>query len=347
MNKLRLAVIGCGNISAGHLKNLRASPHFEVVGVADVIEAAAKRRATEFNIPRWTIRYQELLADREVDAVLVLTPPACHAVISIAALRAGKHVFCEKPLAMTTTQCRAICREVRRSGRVFLLGYPMRHSRDALNLRRQIQSGRIGRPVFFRDVWALCRGSLSPAIHDAKLGGGVLLEHTHWLDFVNWVFGPAQKVYATMARFKPDGTTADDTLAAIIAFASGDQAVWSESWAAKGFGWTPLCVGRPVRPTTDVIGPKGSLHFPGPDGRKVLSLYLSKDQSGKPTREWEWEGDWGCNGEAYRIELEHFHDCIRNRAKPLCTAEDGLAAIALAEAIRKSSRMGKAVMLSP
>jgi predicted dehydrogenase len=328
-----------------HLKNLKASSSFDVVGLADIVEASAKRRAEEFGVTRWTTRYRELIADREVEAVFALTPPASHAEVSLAAMRAGRHVFCEKPLAMTSQQCRAIVAAQRKSKRVFLLGYPMRHSPDALNLREQIRSGRIGRPVFFRDVWGLCKGSPSPAIHDAKLGGGVLYEHTHWIDFVNFTFGPAWNVYASISRRKPDPTTAPDTFIAVIDFASGDQAVWSESWAAKGLGWDPLCVGRHVRPTTDVIGPNGSIHFPGPDGKKVLALYESKDQSGQPTQQWEWESDWGANREGYRAEIEHFYECVRDGVKPRCTATDGLAAIELVEAILRSGRTGKPVAL--
>jgi len=345
MKPLKVAVVGCGNVAGAHLKNMKASPHFEVVGVADVVEASAQRRVKEFGIGRCTTRYQDLLADKDVEAVFVLTPPVSHAEVSIAALRAGKHVFCEKPLAMTSQQCRAIVAAQRKYKRTFLLGYPMRHSRDALNFREQIRIGRIGRPVFFRDTWALCKGSLSPAIHDARLGGGVLYEHTHWIDFVNFTFGPARKVYASMKRLKPDGTTAPDTFVAIIDFRSGDQAVWSESWAAKGLGWKPLCVGRYGRPTTDVIGPKGSIHFPDRDGKKVLALYESAGQSGKPTEQWEWESDWGVNAAAYPAEIEHFYECVRDGAKPCCTAADGLAAIELVEAIFRSSRAGKPVLL--
>jgi len=345
MKPLKVAVVGCGNVSGTHLRNMKASPRFEVVGVADVVEAAAQRRVKEFGVARCTTRYKDLLADKDVEAIFVLTPPASHAEVSVAALRAGKHVFCEKPLAMTSQQCRAIVAAQRKSRRTFLLGYPMRHSRDALNLREQIRSGRIGRPVFFRDVWALCKGSPSPAIHDARLGGGVLYEHTHWVDFVNFTFGPARKVYASMTRFKPDKTTAPDTFVAIIDFRSGDQAVWSESWAAKGLGWDPLCVGRHVRPTTDVIGPKGSIHFPARDGKKVLALYEADAQSGEPTEQWEWESDWAANTAGYVAEIDHFYECVRDGAKPRCTAADGLAAIELVEAITRSSRTGKPVLL--
>ena len=229
---------------------------------------------------------------------------------------------------------------------MFLLGYPLRHSPDAVNLREQIQSGRLGRPVFFRDVWALCKGSPSPAIHDAEFGGGVLYEHTHWLDLVISIFGPVAKVYASMRRLKPDNTTADDTLIAVIDFESGDQAVWSESWAAPGMGWEPLCIGRRVRPTLDVIGASGTLQFPGPEGQQVLSLYEYQAGS-EPIQQWAWETDWGTSPLAFPREHRHFYDCVRHGVRPICTAADGLLVICLAESITESSRSGLPVWLLP
>jgi predicted dehydrogenase len=346
MNPIKVGIVGCGNVSAGHLTGLKESSQFEVVAVADAAQERAQKRAAEFGVLRWCSDYQDIVADDKIEAVFVLTPAAIHAEISIAALRAGKHVFCEKPLAKTSDQCRAIQRAVEASGRAFLLGYTMRHSPDALNLKNLIRSGRLGRPVFYRDIWARCKGSPSPAIHDAELGGGVFYEHTHWIDFINFTFGPAKKVYASTRHLKPDRTTADDTFIAILDFASGDQAVWSESWSMPGMGWQPLCVGRHARPTLDVIGPKGSLHFPGPEGERVLSLYENDSSSNQPTQKWEWETDWGASSTAFSSEHKHFYECIRNGAQPICTAADGLSAVAVAEAIIESGRTGMPVFLN-
>ncbi len=345
METLTIGVVGCGAVAQTHLNNLKNLPHYIVKTLADVSSEQAKLRAEEFGVPNWTTDYREILADDQIEAVFVLTPPSIHAQISIASFEVGKHVFCEKPLARTSEQCRTLVRGAEETDRVFLLGYPMRHSRDALHLCKLIQSGRIGRPVCFRDIWALCLGSLSPAIHDAEQGGGVLYEHTHWLDFVNMIFGQAQKVYASMSRFKPDNTTADDTFIAIIDFLSGDQAIWSESWAAPGFGWDPVCVGRHVRPTLDVIGPQGSLHFPDPQGKPILSVYENHTDKREPTEQYNWETDWAVNVDGYRNELVHFYNCVQNQEEPLCTAQNGLDAILLAEAILNSHQSGQVVSL--
>jgi len=345
MDKVTLGIIGCGHVSTIHLPLLTSSPRYEVRAMADVVEASAKQRAESFKVKYWSTDYHALLSDDQIEAVFVLTPPAMHAAIAVDALRAGKHVFCEKPLATTTEQCRNVIDAASHSDAILLLGYPMRFAPDAQNLRDQIQSGRIGRPIWFRDVWGVGKGAPSVSIHDAELGGGVLYEHTHWLDFVLSTFGPAKRAYAVMARFKPDNTTADDTFVAVIHFTEGDCAIWSESWAAAGFGWQPKCIGRHARPTLDIIGPSGSMHFPDAQGNYVLSLYEHQDQSGPPTQQWPWETDWGNNTVAFPNEHDHFYDCIRSGAEPRCTAKDGHAAIALAEAIMESSRTGLPVDL--
>ena len=344
MTKINVGVIGCGNISADHCTLIKQCDLFELVALADISPDALDRRAREFHVARRSLDYRDLLADPEIEAVWILTPPSSHAEIAIAALQAGKHVFCEKPLARTSEQCRQVVAAAKSADRVFLLGYPLRHSPDALNLRSVIQSGKLGRPVFFRDVWALCKGSPSPAIHDVHQGGGVLFEHTHWLDLINYILGPVTKVYASTHRLKPGGTTAQDTFIAILDFESGDQAVWSESWAAPGMGWDQY-VGRLVRPTTDVIGPKGSLHFPGPQGEQRLTLYENLSGQLEPTESWDWENDWGTSEDAFPTEHRHFYDCVRRGAAPVCTAADGQIAIELSEAILESGRTGMPVFL--
>jgi len=343
---LKVAVVGCGRISQVHLPRLKKSELFELVGLADIDEEAVRSRAEQFGISRWETDYRSYVEDAEVEAIWVLTPAAVHAEVAISALRAGKHVFCEKPLARTVSQAKAMADAAAERGRVLLVGYVMRHSLDALNLRKLIRDGRIGRPVFYRDIWALAKGNPSASVHDRELGGGIIYEHAHWLDFVSFVFGPAKKVYASTMRLKPDPTTADDTFIVIIDFESGDQAVWSESWAALGLGWEPIAVGRKVRPVLDIIGPEGSIHFPGPDGEKVLSLYESKDQDAAPTEQWEWEQDWGANAVSFGNEHDHFYRCVREGSESNPSPDEALGANVLAEAIMESGRTGSPVYLA-
>ncbi len=338
---INVAMVGCGHIGWIHAENIVQSSRFRLVAVCDVVEAEAKCMSSHYGIGRWCTQIEDVLTS-DVEAVLILTPPDTHVSLAKQSLKADKHVFCEKPLAKSVDECTDLLAALSTTDRVFLVGYPMRFSRDAVSLRESILSGRIGRPVFFRDVWALCKGSESRAIHDLAQGGGVLFEHTHWLDFVVSLFGSVDTVYSQVMRLKPEQTTALDTFVLTLRFSSGDIAVWSESWAARGFGWSPLAFARKFRPTLDVIGPLGSIHFPDPAGKPRLSLY-THETGDQPAESWRWETDWGFNGAAYPDELDHFYSCVRHGEQPRCTARDATMPIRIVEAALESAKTGEVV----
>jgi predicted dehydrogenase len=336
-----IAVIGCGGISGTHLRTLASLPDVQVRVVCDIDAGRAKQRAEEFSVPRWTTDYREALADDSVHAVFVLVPQGHHAEIVIAAAQAGKHIFCEKPMAMSITECRAMNEAVKKSGVILQIGYVMRFSEDAQKVKEWLN--RIGRPAVFRDMWAVVRGSPARWVHDAKMGGGTLWENSHWLDFMNWLFGRPTRVYAKLRRFKPEDTTAWDTTILVVDYAGGDLAVWGEAWTAPGFGWNYIRY-RSVRPHLDIIGPHGSIHFPAPDGSKMAALFLN-GAGDEPVETHEWQSDWGATGNGYRREVEHFIECVREGKEPLCTGEDGEWAIQIAEGAVRSHETGMPVSL--
>ncbi len=339
--KIGVGVIGCGGVSWTHLSNLRGIDDVEVKMVCDIVEDRAKEKAKEFDVPHWTTDYNDVLADDGVDAVLVLVPQGVHHEVVMASARAGKHVFCEKPMAMTVQQCKEMNEAAEKAGVCLQIGYVMRFSRDAQKVKEWRE--RVGSPVVFRDVWAPTRGSSARWIHDDKMGGGPLWENSHWLDFCNWLLGRPQRVYARLARLKPEETTAWDTTLMVVDYQEGHTAFWSECWALPGFGWG-LIRYRKVRPHLDIIGPEGSIHFPAPDGEQVCALFLhSKGE--EPVEVHQWQSDWGATAEGYRAELRHFFDCLRSGQQPLCTGEDGRWAIELAEGATRSHHLSMPVEL--
>ena len=168
-------------------------------------------------------------------------------------------------------------------------------------------------------------------------------ENSHWIDFANWLLGQPSQVFARLRRYKPEGTTAWDTAAVVIDYAEGDVAVWGESWSAPGFGWGYIRH-RTVRPQMDIIGPNGSIQFPGPGGSKIAALFLNEtgDESAETH---EWESDWGATASGYLSELEHFLQCVRTGEQPLVSGEDGLRAVQVAEAAVESNASGGVVPL--
>jgi len=338
---LGIGIIGCGGISRRHLQTLGQMPDVQVQVVCDIDEARARQRAEEFSIPHSTQDYQAVLSDQRVQAVFVLVPQGKHAEVVLAAAQAGKHIFCEKPMAMTVAQCRAMNAAVTTAGITLQIGYVMRFSEDAQKVKEWLN--RIGRPVVVRDMWAVARGSAGRWVHDAEMGGGPLWENSHWADFANWLLGRPTQVYARLRRYKPEPTTAWDTTTVMIDYAAGDVAVWGETWNAPGFGWDYFRY-RKVRPHMDILGPHGSIHFPAPDGSKVAALFVNS-AGDHPVETHEWQSDWGATANGYVREVEHFLACVRAGKQPLCTGEDGEWAIQIAEAAVRSNATGQPVRL--
>ncbi len=138
-NQLHTALIGCGGISGAHLPNIRKTPAMHLVATMDVIAAAAQRRAAEGNATYYTTDWQRILADDTIEAVLLCSTHDTHTALAIEALAAGKHVYSEKPLAMTLDEARRLQQAVHESGLQLMSGWWFKHSPVTKRLRAVIR----------------------------------------------------------------------------------------------------------------------------------------------------------------------------------------------------------------
>ena len=225
-------------------------------------------------------------------------------------------------------------------GAVFLLAYPRRFGIDDHKIISTIKET-LGQPVFYRDVWGVVKGHVSEVIHEETGGGGLLYENSHTIDSYNMTFGKPVKVFAVTDKMKPDprGVYARDTYLLTIFYESGDKVVFSSSWAAPGMGdrpWTPY--GRVIRPVMDVIGPHGLLHYPSEDPEFADEYVIySGSEDYEETDRFAVRNDHGAG---FVRELKHFYECIRGRERPLCTAADGQAVVAIIHAAHRSGDSG-------
>jgi predicted dehydrogenase/glycosyltransferase involved in cell wall biosynthesis/2-polyprenyl-3-methyl-5-hydroxy-6-metoxy-1,4-benzoquinol methylase len=341
--KIGIGVIGCGSVSRVHLHHLASREDVELIGVCDTIKERAKQCQAEFGAQWHTTNYKELLQDDRIDAIFVLVPQGLHAEIVVAAAQHDKHIFCEKPMAMTVAECQAMRKAVEQAGVIFQIGYVLRFSTDILKVKQWLEL--IGRPALFRDMWNPSPwASPHPWVFDKKMGGGPIYEASHWIDFMNFLFGRPKRVYASFHNFKPGGLTAPDTFLLVIDYEGGDRAVWSDAECLPGFSEFRIRHAG-TRPVLSIIGPKGSIHFPAADGSKVLSLYLNHFGA-EPVETHPWETDWGATGKAYQAEVDYFLECVRNERCPeINTAEDGEWVIQVIEAAFLSHEKGRPVEL--
>jgi len=229
METVRVGLIGAGGIFGNHAEALRDIPGVELSAVCDIDGDLANKKAAAYGIPRVETDWQALLDD-SIDAVFILTPPMFHAEQSVAALNAGKYVFCEKPLAHTLEDGRAILDAVERSGKVFQIGFNNLFEGATREMWQMHKRGELGRLVRGydrhmqyratsswtnrRDVWRL----------DQAASGGRMQEFgshkVHWLLSVagraKTVVGRSDIVAASLADHG-----VDDTIMLLMDFAGG------------------------------------------------------------------------------------------------------------------------------
>ncbi len=227
---LAIGLIGCGMIGQVHADGLRMlAEDGEIVAVAAADPSAEARHAVQRNCPfgRMSDDPLEVIADPEVEAVMITAPTATHLDLVRATLQAGKPLFCEKPLAPTFGDVRTMCDAVLSSRVTAQVGFHSRFHPIMNRLQRTVESGELGRPMGYtlRDDQYWPTGDIVPG-HSSwrsdrtQAGGGALLEHSiHSADIVSWLFGPAVRVYArSRAVF---GYDVEDVAAVTVEHESG------------------------------------------------------------------------------------------------------------------------------
>jgi predicted dehydrogenase len=331
MSKTRIGLVGAGGIPRVHLPQLkRRSDAVELVAVADINPEAAAATAEEHGFARWATDYRQILP--EVDAVIICVPQFLHHEVGAAALDAGKHVFCEKPLTRTLEQANVLLQAAQRSSAQLQVGFVRRFDKEWLAFGRAVQEAKIGRPVVWRDVLAI-PGPTAPWFNKDEMGGGPFLDGCiHNIDFALYTFGPAEWAFCH-GRTLRDGNTAIDTGTATVRFASGDELLLAWSWGLpKG-----ISGGR----VFEIFGPKGIMTWPanepGDDTRRVVisTAHNRETLSFPPT----------CLQEAFDAQMDEFIAVTRGEAKPRAGGTEGLESLKLALAILESGRTGEVVRL--
>jgi len=193
MSKLRVGLIGAGGIARhAHLPGWSAVPDVEVYAVCDVNQQTAERLAADSGIAKVFTDFKDLLELDEIDVVDICTPNKIHCPAVLASLRAGKHVLCEKPLAVSTTEIIAISKALKQTDRILMSGQNMRFAPEASAIKAWVDTGALGE-IYHARVNATRRNLLpiNPSFIDPKLsGGGPCMDiGVHALDLALWLMG--------------------------------------------------------------------------------------------------------------------------------------------------------------
>ncbi|MBI3944436.1 MAG: Gfo/Idh/MocA family oxidoreductase [Armatimonadetes bacterium] len=324
MSKLRLGLIGAGGMGTGLARTAKDRDDVQFVAVADPAAEALQKAVAELGGEAYA-SHKELLARDDIDAVLVATPNFAHCPVVLDAAAAGKHIFCEKPMALSVADCDAMIAAANRAGVKLMVGQVLRLVPRFAKVREIVSSGTLGKPLGVAiercSLWGgrTWRSQLS-------LTGGILFEmNAHELDFMRSILGDAKTVYAAI----PDVVSPGSDIPAInwvtVHFQRGGVGMLnSHVLATLGrFDASVLCERGMIRCDG------GRVSFKARDGEEqvVPAEELAAMPGGVP------------------VEIGSFVGWVLRDAPPVVTAQDGRAAVELAEAAKRSAALGQPVSL--
>lgn len=246
---VRLAIIGAGAVSAyHHVPGIQLDDRAALVAACDRDEDLLDRRTDEWGLDWVTTDYRQLCAASDIDGVIIATPNETHRPMALAAIGAGKHVMCEKPLGLNASEVRQMYRAACDRGVVHMTAFTYRFAPSMRYLAYLVHSGQLGQPRHFRsqrflDLPETCWGWRQ---YRDRAGAGDLFDMTiHRIDFAMHLVGPIQRICGAVARFAPRDRTADgrpcrpsevdDWSALIGEFSNGCVGVWEGTTLAKGY----------------------------------------------------------------------------------------------------------------
>ncbi len=360
MNKVKIGIIGCGGIANGkHMPALKRLHDVEMVAFCDIIEERAVKAAKEYGVKGAKVftDYKELLK-LDLDVVHVLTPNKMHSFITVDALESGKHVMCEKPMAINSAEAKKMLDAAKRTGKKLTIGYQNRFRGECMYLKKCIEAGDLG-DIYYARAQAIRRRAVPTwgvFLDEEKQGGGPLIDiGTHALDLTLWEmnnYEPAMVVGTTFRKladtenaanawgsWDPKKFTVEDSAFGFIRMKNGATIVLESSWALNTLlvdeAKTILCGDKAG---ADMLGEDGGLRINGERFSKLYTL-TPELKSGSAAF---YEGEMG--GAPQDIEARMWIDHVKDDSKPLVTKpEQAFVVTQILEAIYESQKTGKAV----
>ncbi|MDX9880697.1 MAG: inositol 2-dehydrogenase [Prolixibacteraceae bacterium] len=332
MKKINVAVAGLGRIGKIHLKNLcRNFPEIKVVAAMDVFDES-KAIADEFNVPVFVKTFDELLAVDGVDAVVICSPTDTHADYVVKAAKAGKQIFCEKPLDLSLDRVKEVLEIVKKSGVKLMLGFNRRFDPEFKRIRQLVVSGAIGE---VRIVKITSRDPEPPPVSYIKVSGGMFLDMTiHDFDMARYISGKQVKeVYAKgTVMVDPEIGKAGDIDTAVITLTFEDdtmaiidncrEAVYGYDQRLEAFGSKGMAQAENEFPNTHKLYTKE-----GVSGDLPLYFFLERYNA------------------SYNAEIREFINALISGSDMPVDGNDGLQSIVIGLAAKKSLAEGRPVLI--
>jgi predicted dehydrogenase len=325
---MRVGIVGAGSMGAAHSAGW-AKTDAKVVGIVANRDGSADKLASQYGYQIYR-RYEDLLND--VDIIDICTPTDLHYDMVTQAAGAGKHIICEKPIALTAAHGRAMIEACNRANVRLFIAHVVRFFSAYRIAQETAASGQIGRPAVIRltRVAYQPRKAVDNWFTDENRSGGMVTDMLiHDYDYARWVGGEVKRVFAKSARaLRPDAP--GDYALITLRFESGAIGHIEGGWVyPPGFFRTSL----------DISGTNGVIEWSS-DHSNPLHVHLAApptaDASDVPSTS-------SIDEDPYAIQIQHFYDAVINNKPFAVTAEDGLAALEIALAVRESLKTGRSV----
>lgn len=321
---LNVGVIGLGRIGKLHVHNLFAEiPGIKLTGVSDIIEDSLEEISKKYDIPIVKNDYRYLLDNKEIDAVIICSSTDTHSPIMIEAAQAGKHIFCEKPIALDLKEIDRALSAVKAAGVKLQIGFNRRFDPSFMKAKEMVQNGKIGNPHI---VKITSRDPAPPPIEYIKVSGGIFLDMTvHDFDMIRYLLDDEVKELMAVGSclVNPEISKYNDIDTAVITFQYNNGA-WGiiDNSRQAVYGYDQRI---------EIFGSEGCIIV----GNKIpteVSLYDSASStSDKPVYFFLERYN-----ESYINEMKHFVDCIQNNHNPSVSGFDGKMAAIMGYAAKES-----------
>ena len=333
MSLLNVAVIGTGRIGVLHVENISSlRQKAKIVAVADPYASNLEKLRQDFAIPKIYKNYKDVINDEDVDAVIIATSTNTHAEISIEAARAGKHIFCEKPVDTDPKRILEVIEAVEQNNIIFQTGFNRRFDHNFRRVREHVIAGSVGDVQI---VKVTSRDPAPPSIEYVKISGGIFNDMMiHDFDMVRYLSGSEVievNAYGSVLVDPEIGKAGDvDTAIVSLKFANGAlgvidnsrKAVYGYDQRVEVFGSKGQAVAANDKPSTVELSTKSSVTTD-----KIPHFFLDR-----------YTG-------AFLAQFIEFFDAIKEDREPICNAVDGLRSVEIALAATKSLKENRPVKL--
>ncbi len=335
---MNFCLIGAGRAGLVHAKSLteriRGS---DLVALCDASEETLRTSGKLLGIDTHFTDFRQAVEQDDIDAVIIVTPTFLHREIACAAAEAGKHIFLEKPMAITVEECHQINEAVAKAGVKLQIGFMRRFDPSFLQAKKILDSGEMGRVMVIKST-GRGPGLPPPWIYDIAASNGILAEvNSHDFDSVRWLVGSdICRVYAEAANFKCLDAKDEypqfyDNAVANLRFADGTLGVID--------GTCPCHYGYDAR--VEILCENGVLQIGGTQEHGMVKVQRDGQVVTQAVKSWRT-----LFKDAYVAELEHFIECVTEDKPPRVTGLDGLKAVEAVVAANRSILDGKPIEIA-